>query len=60
MLGNVTNPKYANPGSPVTQVNIGTIAISNTLVDLENSIDLDTVINVMTNQTKLNLSLDGL
>jgi hypothetical protein len=54
MLGNVTIPKYVDPGSPVIQVSIGTIIIPNTLVDLGASI------NVMTNETKLKLSLDGL
>ena len=54
MLGNATNLKYVDPCSPIIQVNIGTIAISNTLVDL------GTAINVMTNETKLKLSLDGL
>ena len=54
MLGNVTNLKYVDPGSPIIQVNIGTIAISNTLVDL------GTTMNVMTNEKKLKLSMDGL
>ena len=53
MLGNITNPKYADHSSPVIQVYIGPIVISNTLVDL------GAAINVMTNETKLKLSLDG-
>lgn len=46
ILGNATIPKYADPGSPVIQVSIGTITIPNTLVDL------GTIINVMTSETK--------
>ncbi len=45
MLGNVTIPKYVDPSNPVIQVNIGTISIANTLVDL------GATINVMTNDT---------
>ncbi|XP_059068524.1 uncharacterized protein LOC131859030 [Cryptomeria japonica] len=54
MLGNLTIPKYADPGSPVIQVSIGKITIPNTLVDL------GAEINVMTNETKTKLSLEGL
>ncbi|XP_059068565.1 uncharacterized protein LOC131859061 [Cryptomeria japonica] len=54
MLDNLTIPKYADPGSPVIQVSIGKITIPNTLVDL------GAVINVMTNETKTKLSLEGL
>ena len=54
MLGNISIPKYADPGSLVIQVSIGTIIIPNTLVDL------GAAINVMTNETKIKLSLEGL
>ncbi|XP_059073307.1 uncharacterized protein LOC131874087 [Cryptomeria japonica] len=54
MLGNLTIPKYADLGSPVIQVRIGKITIPNTLVDL------GAAINVMTNETKTKLSLEGL
>lgn len=54
MLGNLTIPKYVDPESPVIQVSIGKITIPNTLMDL------GAAINVMTNETKTKLSLEGL
>ena len=54
MLGNINIPKYADPGSPIIQVSIDRIVIPNTLVDL------DVAIHVMTNETKIKLSLEGL
>ncbi|XP_059070389.1 uncharacterized protein LOC131860053 [Cryptomeria japonica] len=54
MLGNLTIPKYVDPESPVIQLSIGKITIPNKLVDL------GAAINVMTNETKTKLSLEGL
>ena len=54
MLGNINIPKYANSSNPVIQVSINTIVIPNAVVDL------GVAINVMTNETKIKLSFDGL
>ena len=53
-MGNISIPKYIDPGSLVIQVSIGTIVIPNALMDL------GTAINVMKNETKIKLSLEGL
>lgn len=54
MLVKISVPKYANPSSPMIKVRIGDVTTPNTLVDL------GAAINLMTNETKERLSLQGL
>lgn len=54
MLRNITIPKYSGPRSPIIKVSIGKVSIPNTLVDL------GATINVMKNETKERLSLEGI
>jgi hypothetical protein len=54
MLGKVLNLKYVDPGSPVVTVNIRSVPIPKTLIDLGEAI------NVMTKDTMLKLNLQAL
>jgi hypothetical protein len=54
MLGRVFVPKYLDLGNPIMDVHINKCLIQNTLIDL------GVAINVMTRDTMLRLSLQGL
>jgi hypothetical protein len=54
MLKNLIIPKYSDPRSLVIKVIIHEVTIPNTLVDL------GVAINIMKNETKVKLSLNGL
>jgi hypothetical protein len=54
MLGNIFTTKYTDPKSPIVDVYINNIHISNTLIDLGVSI------NVMTRETMEKLKLTNL
>jgi len=53
MLGRVISPKYLDLGSLVVHMHINNIMVPNTLIDLEDEI------NVMTKETMLKLNLQG-
>jgi hypothetical protein len=54
MLGNIFSTKYTDLGSPIVDVHISNICISNTLIDL------GYIINVMTKETMEKLQLNDL
>ena len=54
MLGKVIFPNYLGSGSPVLDVHIDGVTVPNTLIDL------GAAINVMTKETMLKLSLQGI
>jgi hypothetical protein len=54
MLGNILTTKYSDPGSPIVDVYINNICISNTLIDL------GATINFMTKETLEKLQLNNL
>ena len=53
MLGQIIDPKYLDPGSPVVDVHINGTIMPHTLIDL------GATINVMTRDTMLKLNLQG-
>ena len=54
MLGRVIFPKYLDPGSPVVYVNVNSVIVPNTLINLRDAI------NVMTKENMLKLNLQGI